>query len=84
MRVLRILFALMAMDTSLEDSQDEEPEFISVTRRDVSDAPDICKCGEKHGTKQSPNPRATKDELMRLAMVLIDNTMRIYVESLLF
>ena len=84
MRVLRILFALMAMETSLEDSQDDEPEFISVTRRDVSDAPDICKCGEKHGTKQSPNPRATKDELMRLAMVLIDNTMRIYVERLSF
>ena len=65
MRVLGILFALMAIDTSLEDSQDDEPEIVDPKR---------CKCGEKHGTKQSPNPRGTKDELMRLELVLIDNS----------
>jgi hypothetical protein len=73
MRVLGILFALTAIDTSLEDSQDDEPEIVD---------PERCKCGEKHVTKQSPNPRGTKDELMRLGLVLIDNSMRVYIEKL--
>eukprot|EP00242_Pyramimonas_sp_CCMP2087_P008853 CAMPEP_0198226994 /NCGR_PEP_ID=MMETSP1445-20131203/107459_1 /TAXON_ID=36898 /ORGANISM="Pyramimonas sp., Strain CCMP2087" /LENGTH=301 /DNA_ID=CAMNT_0043906937 /DNA_START=234 /DNA_END=1139 /DNA_ORIENTATION=- len=58
-----------------DDSEDDDLEEIIVD-------PTICKCGQKHGSKTSPNPRCTKDELMRLGMVLVDNTMRQYVEKI--
>ena len=63
----------MAFNTDMADSEDDEVLIVD---------PDLCKCGKKHGTQASPNPRGTKDELMRLGMVLVDNSMRVYVERL--
>lgn len=63
----------MAFNTDMADSEDDEVIIVD---------PDLCKCGNKHGTQASPNPRGTKDELMRLGMVLVDNSMRVYVEKL--
>ena len=52
----------MAFNTDMADSEDDEVLIVD---------PDLCKCGKKHGTQASPNPRGTKDELMRLGMVLL-------------
>jgi hypothetical protein len=57
---------LFTMGVSDVDAQDDEPEEIVVDST-------VCKCGQKHGSKSFPNPRFTKDELMRLGMVLVDN-----------
>ena len=50
--MLGVSFALMAFNTSLEESEDDEPQVVD---------PDMCKCGKKHGTQASPNPRGTRD-----------------------
>ena len=42
----------MAFNTDMADSEDDEVIIVD---------PDLCKCGNKHGTQASPNPRGTKD-----------------------
>jgi hypothetical protein len=59
--VLGILFAPMAIDISLEESQDDEPEIVD---------PERCNGGEKHGTRQSPSGDARDAVLLGAANYL--------------